>query len=59
MTPALVRVTEEDPFARRVAGAENMSNERKNPSNLCIGNIFISRLIHFHKDIGFQINGIE
>lgn len=31
ITPALVLVTEEDPLARRLAEAENMSKDLKNP----------------------------
>lgn len=45
MTPALVRVIEELPFARREAGAANISKDRKNPSTFCLTTIVSTELL--------------
>lgn len=37
MTPVLVLAMEEDPLARKVAGAANMSKDQKKPDTLFIG----------------------
>lgn len=61
MTPALVRVIEELPLARKEAGAANISKDRKNPSTFCLTTIVstvililiivLILLLHFNKQV--------
>lgn len=40
ITPALVRVIDDEPLARSVAGAANISKDLKNPQTLSIQSLY-------------------